>query len=37
MADILILEDDFDLAKAWQQALEAEGHVVVLARSSEDN
>ncbi|MEM7732357.1 MAG: response regulator [Pseudomonadota bacterium] len=36
MASVLILEDDFELAKAWQQALEASGHTATIARSSQE-
>lgn len=36
MADVLILDDDFDLAKSWQSALTAAGHTVVIARSSDE-
>lgn len=36
MYDILILEDDFELAKSWEAALKEEGGMVVIARSSNE-
>ena len=34
MAAVLILEDDFELAKSWQSALQDADHTVTLTRSS---
>ncbi|MEO0772869.1 MAG: response regulator [Pseudomonadota bacterium] len=36
MADVLILDDDFELAKSWQTELKKAGHTAVIAQSSEE-
>ena len=36
MVNILILEDDYTLAKSWQSALVAEGHTVTLSFTSSE-
>ncbi|MEO0372688.1 MAG: response regulator [Pseudomonadota bacterium] len=36
MASILILDDDFELAKSWQDALTKAGHTAVITHTSED-